>query len=314
MQFWPRKRAARLTARVRTWVTSKDAKPLGFAAYKVGMTHITVNDARPNSMTKGEELPMPVTVLECPPMKVIGINAYAHAYGGTRLANLILAPSLDKYVARAFPIPKNYSKNADSLKHEHLADIRLLAVTQPHLIGFKKTPEVIELHIGGAKVEDKLNYAKTMLGKEIAINDVFAEGTQLDMHSVTTGRGNQGPVPRFGVDIRSHKSQKTIRGPGSLGGWGSNRSWSVAHSGQQGLHMRTEINKWLLKIGSNPAEIAVKGGFKRYGVVKATYALVKGSVGGPAKRLITLTQSMRPNHRVPTKAPQITYISTMSKQ
>lgn len=314
MQFWPRKRAARLTARVRTWATSKDAKPLGFAAYKVGMTHIVINDTRANSMTKGEELPMPVTVLECPPMKVIGVNAYKHAYGGTQLANLILAPSLDKYIARAFPIPKNYSKSLDGIKHEHAADIRLLVATQPHLIGLKKTPEIIELSIGGAKVEDKLNYAKTVLGKEIAISDVFAEGAQLDVHSTTTGRGSQGPVPRFGVDIRSHKSQKTIRGPGSLGGWGSNRSWSVAHMGQHGLHRRTEINKWLVKIGSNPAEVQVKGGFKRYGVVKATYALLKGSVGGPSKRCLTLTQPIRPNHKIPKQAPQITYISTMSKQ
>ena len=31
MQFWPRKRAKRMHARVRTWAEIKDVKPLGFA-------------------------------------------------------------------------------------------------------------------------------------------------------------------------------------------------------------------------------------------------------------------------------------------
>ncbi len=313
MQFWPRQRASRMHARVRTWAQVKEVKPLGFAGYKAGMTHVVIADNRPNSITKGEEIPFPVTVIECPPMKIIGVNAYADAYGGKRISTTILAPSLDKYVQRLFAAPKT-PHSIDSLKTEGLVDIRLLAATQPHSIKLKKTPEIIELSIGGSKVDEKLAYAKNMLGKDVAVSDVFAEGNQLDIHSVTTGRGNQGPVPRFGVDVRSHKSQKTIRGPGSLGGWGSNRSWSVAHSGQHGMHTRTEINKWLLKIGANPAEIALKGGFKRYGNILSAYVLVKGSTGGPAKRLITFTHPIRPNHRVPKQAPAITYVSLTSKQ
>ncbi|MBI4145363.1 50S ribosomal protein L3 [Candidatus Woesearchaeota archaeon] len=313
MQFWPRKRASRLTARVRTWATTKDAKPLGFAGYKAGMTHIVVTDSRPNSLTKGEDIPFPVTVIECPPLRVAAINLYAAAYGGTRLANVILAPSHEKYVNRAFPVPKKYDKTLDGTKVEHLADIRLLTVAQPHLIKFKKTPEVIELAIGGT-LEQKLAYAKSVLGKDINVNDAFVEGNQVDVHSVTTGRGTQGPVARFGVDVRSHKSQGTTRGPGSLGPWRANRSWAVSHLGQTGLHMRTEINKWLLKIGTNPAEIALKGGFKRYGVITANYILLKGSIGGPSKRLITFTQPVRPNRRIPKQVPATTYVSLTSKQ
>ncbi len=53
LQFWPRKRAKRVYARVRSKVSSKDAKALEFAGYKVGMTHLAVNDNRPKSTTKG---------------------------------------------------------------------------------------------------------------------------------------------------------------------------------------------------------------------------------------------------------------------
>ena len=82
MQYWPRKRAQRPYARIRTWPSSAELKPLGFAGYKVGMTHIIYTDAAKNSNTKGQDIVCPVTVIECPPIKVIGYQAYVEdAYG-----------------------------------------------------------------------------------------------------------------------------------------------------------------------------------------------------------------------------------------
>ena len=69
MQFWPRKRAKKQTARVRSWASSKEIKPLGFAGYKAGMTHAIVIDNRQKSLTKGEKISTPVTVIECPVIK-----------------------------------------------------------------------------------------------------------------------------------------------------------------------------------------------------------------------------------------------------
>ena len=62
MQYWPRKRAKKETARVRSYAKIKEAKPLGFAGYKAGMTHVLVTDNRAKSQTKGEKISMPVTV------------------------------------------------------------------------------------------------------------------------------------------------------------------------------------------------------------------------------------------------------------
>ena len=45
------------------------------------------------------------------------------------------------------------------------------------------------------------------------------DGDQLDFHCVTKGKGYQGPVKRFGIQIRARKAEKTKRGPGSLGSW-----------------------------------------------------------------------------------------------
>jgi len=153
-----------------------------------------------------------------------------------------------------------------------------------------------------------------MMGKEIKVNDVFTEGQQIDTHAITKGKGYQGPVKRFGINIRSHKSEKTKRGPGNVGSWTGNRSSPVPHAGQMGFHQRTEYNKQILKISDEVQKVNVKGGFLRYGEVRNQYMILKGSITGPSKRLIKMTQAIRQNKKVPKDAPQITFISTASKQ
>lgn len=315
MQFWHRQRAKRMTARVRCWAPAKEVKPMGFAGYKAGMTHVIGTDNRTSSPTKKEEIVFPVTIVECPPMKVIGVILFkTNEKGyGVRVAGQINASSFDKDIARVLRIPKKKSKEQE-FKPEELTDVRLLCATSPRLIGLKKKPEIIELAIGGATIAEKLAYAKGIVGKELKASDVFSEGQQLDCHAVTKGKGFQGPVKRHGVNLRHHKSEKTIRGPGSLGPWEGNRSWTVAHAGQTGFHQRMEHNKWLLKIGANPAEINPKGGFIRYGLVKGNYLLLKGSIAGPKKRLVTLTHAIRPDKTLPKTAPVINFVSLASKQ
>lgn len=83
--------------------------------------------------------------------------------------------------------------------------------------------------------------------------------------------------------------------------------------GQMGYHQRTEYNKRILKIGNNGDEITPKGGFLHYGVIRNNYVVLKGSVQGPAKRLIVLRRAIRPQEPL-IKVPEITYISTTSKQ
>ena len=88
--------------------------------------------------------------------------------------------------------------------------------------------------------------------------------------------------------------------------------WRIAHAGKMGYHLRTENNKWLLKIGTKPEEINIKGGFLHYGNVKNSYMLVKGSLGGVQKRLIKLTEPVRAKKQ--PLEPQIVYVSQESKQ
>ncbi|MEM4336721.1 MAG: 50S ribosomal protein L3 [Candidatus Woesearchaeota archaeon] len=310
MQFWPRKRAKKQQARIRSWPKINDVKPLGFAGYKVGMTHLTYIDANKNSLTKGEEISCPVTVIECPPLKIIGFQAYSKDDYGLKIfvGGIINAT---KQLSRRLKINKKeitdkineVEKNIDKIH-----DIRILVQTQPYLTGIgKKKPEIFEIGLGGDDVKLKLDYIKNNLGKDIFLKDVFKEGEVIDSHSVTKGKGTQGPVKRFGVAIRSHKAEKTKRGPATLGPWHPHHgNYTVPHAGKMGYHQRTQMNYWIMKITNE--KINPKSGWKHYGIIKNECLILKGSVGGPQKRLIKMTSAYRKNKKIQESPPEIVSI------
>ncbi|ADI32535.1 50S ribosomal protein L3 [Staphylothermus hellenicus] len=92
----PRKRAAKIVPRIRSWptqswfdllveklgdeATDKGISPkpvlLGYAAYKAGMSHAIIIDDRPHTFTSGKEIAVPVTILDAPPILILGIRGY----------------------------------------------------------------------------------------------------------------------------------------------------------------------------------------------------------------------------------------------
>jgi large subunit ribosomal protein L3 len=221
---------------------------------------------------------------------------------------------------RALVLPENFEtermlKNLDENLDKTTA-IRLITATQPKQTSLaKKKPDITEIQIGGATIPQQLEYAKTLLGKTVTAEEVFKEGQYTDIAAVTTGKGFQGPVKRWGVKILQHKGRKTKRGVATLGPWSpSHVMYSVPRAGQMGYHQRTEYNKRILKIGKDGKEITVKGGYIRYGQLKGPYVLMEGSIPGTEKRLIRLRHPARPPKETPETPPQITYTSLESTQ
>ena len=101
MQFWPRVRAARSYASVRTWAPGTGM--LGFAGYKAGMTHLIVTDNRTTTKTKGTDIFCPATVVECPPLKVAGIRFYKIVSSSMVPFTQVLSETLDKELGRKIP-------------------------------------------------------------------------------------------------------------------------------------------------------------------------------------------------------------------
>ena len=149
MAFSPRKRARSETPHISSWadVDGDEPKVLGFAGYKVGMSHIMAVDYRKKSNTSGQEIRMPVTVVEMPPMKIIGARGYIQDTYGLRTLTEVWNKKLDSELERKLPIPKDHDSKAawKSMKDNDLEEIRLLVHTQPKLVtGIpKKRPEIM---------------------------------------------------------------------------------------------------------------------------------------------------------------------------
>ena len=303
LQFWPRNRAKSETPRIRHWFKTS-SKILGFAGYKAGMTHILRKDTS-GSRTKGEVVNNAATIIECPPLKPLCLRFYKKIGRDLNTIADIYAKNVDKNVLRKTMLQKSVKEVPAEYN-----DVRLLVYTQPGLAGFgKKNPDIFEL---GINYGNDVEALKKLLENDIKVSDVFKPGQFLDMHAVTKAKGVQGTVKRFGVTIRQHKSEKTKRGIGSLGPWHPRRvSFRVPQSGKMGYHLRTEFNKMILIIGNDGSKINPKGGILHYGLVKNDYLLVKGSVPGPSKRAVIMTEAQR--HRKPVVL-DIKYISQESKQ
>ncbi|MFO8052115.1 MAG: 50S ribosomal protein L3 [Thermoplasmatota archaeon] len=315
----PRKRANRAHATVKTWPEDgPEPKIQGFAGYKAGMTHAFVVDYRPTSTTSGQEVQIPVTVVEVPPLKAVGIRLYESDSYGMRTKKEIWTDKLDKDLLRVLPVPNKPSKpRTKGLEKEEADEVRLIVHTVPSTVTGtpRKSPEIMEIRVGGGKMEDRIKYAVGLLGKELPFNEFQIEGAMVDIIAVTKGKGFQGVNKRFGAKLLTHKNSKHRRMIGTQGPW--HPAWimsTVPNSGQMGFHNRTEYNKRILKIGKDPSEINQKGGFLHYGQIENNYVLIHGSIPGPNKRLIRFRDTVRSKGHVDVKTPDLTYVSTSSKQ
>jgi len=321
MGYSPRKRARSIAARISNWPesTGDGVKLQGFAGYKAGMTHAFIVDYRPRSTTSGQEVQIPVTVVEVPPMKVCGVRFYSETPYGRKAVGEVWASKVDKELARRLPTPKEYDEKAawEKIGKLEYDDIRALVYTQPVLVSGlpKKKPELMEIRIGGGVMKDRHAFSKSILGKAVTVKDFAKEGEMIDVCSVTKGRGWQGVTKRWGTKLLMHKNSKHRRLIGTLGTKRPNYVRpSVPQGGQRGFHQRTELNKRILKIGDKAEEINPKGGFLNYGTVRNTYVLLHGSVPGPSKRMVRLRQPVRPTGIPLSEPPQITFVSLESKQ
>ncbi len=289
LQFWPRKRAAKFLPSI-NWKAIKTGKTLkGFIAYKAGMASALVKDDTEHSMTKGKQKIIPVTILECPQMKIFSVRFYKNG----KVFGEVLSENLDKELKKKVKLPKDSKKKLDSFEGE-FDDLRIIVYSLVKKAGIKKTPDMIEIGLTGS-YEEKLAYIKENLGKEISILDIFDKDQLIDVRGLTKGKGLQGPVKRFGIKLKRAKSEKGRRRPGTIGPWHPARViFRVPMAGQLGMFTRTHYNHKIVDLGKPEGKIK---NIKNYGDIKADYIIIQGSVQGAAKRQVVLTQPLRPTKK-----------------
>ena len=291
----------------------------GFAGYKVGMTHAFIVDYRKRSTTAGQEVSVPVTVVEVPPIRVVAARLYKTVPYGHQIVSEVWAPDSIEELSRRIPKhPGSDEDRKDAFGKTDADEVRLIVHTQPQLVTgvASKTPQLFEVRVAGEKFADRRSYALDQLGKELGLPQLATEGSFLDAVAVTKGKGFQGHIKRWGVKLQPRKNSKHRRMIGTLGPHNpSFVTYRIPQAGQMGYHRRTAYNLRVLKIVADPRTETVNpaGGFPHYGEVRAPVLVLHGSLPGPAKRLVRFRLPMR-SRRVSVEKVDVRYYSTRSKQ
>ncbi len=315
LQYWQKRRAYRRLPRLRTHQKSaKEPTLSNIVGYKAGMSHTAIMEEG----AKASEISRACTIIEVPTTEMYGVRTYSKERGtGYKKASKEV---YDKAAAQRAGVKKVASDaNLEALKSDAgITDVTALLVAYPKGIATgQHHPDRYEAAIVGNSIEEKIEFARKLLGKEIRPHDVFKNGEHVDVTSVSKGKGWQGVIKRFGVARLGHKSTQKVRHMAALGSFGMGRVlYSVPQAGQMGYNYRTEHNKRVLKMGKkeDAQQVNPKSGFINYGMVVSDYIIIDGSVAGPAKRLVRIKKSIgNRDAKLGIKEPKINYIATTGK-
>ncbi len=300
--FRPRARARSLEARVRTWpqLAAEKSSLSGFAGFKAGGIHVLTIDDREKTPNFGKQLLNPATVIATPPVRVIGIRGYKKDLYGQHAIFDVYAKDLPKELPRKFDAKTSdeaFAK-AEGLLGSASAVMAIVAISPNSVHLSQKTPFVFEMAVSGKDAKSQYDYAKSVFGREVKASDIFQVGQNVDVFGITRGKGIEGPITRFGVKRKQHKSRKSVRAVGTLGPISpAVVMYTVPRQGQRGFHQRTEYNKRILGMSNTEKDgqnsINPSGGFKHFGLIKGDYIIVRGSVPGVPKRLIKMRHPIR---------------------
>jgi len=317
--------------------------------YKAGMTHIVREMDKLGSKMHKKEVVEAVTIIEAPPMIVVGVVGYADSAHGLKALHRVWASHVGeefkrKFYRRWYRSKKGaFSKYAKKFQEHHdeidtklakikkyCSVIRVIAHTQVRKVklGAKKA-HVMEIQVNGGTVAQKVDFAVNLFEKQVPIDAVFNESDMVDVIAVTKGHGFEGVTKRWGTRKLPRKTHKGLRKVACIGAWHPARvSFTVPRAGQRGYHHRTELNKKIYRIGKSEdprngstefdlteKKITPMGGFPHYGTVSNDFVLLKGCIVGPRKRLITLRKAIFPQtSRAAQEQIKLKFIDTSSKR
>ena len=105
LRFLPRKRCRRHRGRIRSFPPDdrkKECHLTAFIGYKAGMTHIMRRLQRPGSKAHDKDIVEGVTIIETPPMIVVGLVGYVKTPAGLRSITTVWAGNVDSSFKRRY--------------------------------------------------------------------------------------------------------------------------------------------------------------------------------------------------------------------
>jgi len=349
--FLPRKRTRKHRGKIRSFPKDDSTqKPhfTAFAGFKAGMTHITRDIHRIDSRLHKKEVVEAVTIIETPPLKVVGFVGYIETVKGSRALSTVWASELSNSLKRRmyknwyhskkkaftkYVTKKDDQNNNEARIKKFCSSVRALCHTQVHLQKHLRTKKahVMEVQINGGSISDKVDFVKGYFEKELKIDQVFGNGECIDVIGVTKGKGFTGVTKRWGVRKLPRKTHRGLRKVGCIGSWHPSKiAYTIPRAGQSGYHHRTEKNKKIYRIGQGSRHgvqnnastendltqknITPMGGFPHYGIVRDDYIMIKGCCIGTKKRTLCLRKTLLPiTKRRLNEEVKLKYIDTTSK-
>jgi len=341
LAYLPKRRTRHHHGRIRHFPRDDASKPIhltAFMGYKAGMTHVVKYfERREGKKVIKKDIVHACSVVECPPMKIVGLVGYIQTPRGMRTLATVWAAQLDNDVKRRFyknwmnSKKKAFSKYADRFKQDdksktsikrdlerikkYCTTVRVLAATQVRKLNLRQVKShIMEIQVNGGTIAKKVDWAFSKFEQEVSVGEVFADNECIDTIGVTKGKGTQGVIKRFGINRLPRKTHRGLRKVACIGAWHPAAvKWTVARRGQLGYHSRTEINKKIYRVGAGAVRgvtnnattaadaveknITPVGGFPHYGVVNQDFLLIKGGIIGTRKRPVILRKSIFPTTR-----------------
>jgi len=287
MGFTPKKRSCRARGKVKAFPKddpSKEVHLTAFIGYKAGMSHIVRDVDKPGSKVNKKEVVEAVTVLETPPMIIVGVVGYIDTPRGPRSLKTVFAEHLTEDCRRRFYKNWYKSKKKAFVKYakkwadddgkksieedlnkikKYCSSVRVIATTQVKILKHRnKKAHIMEIQLNGGTIAEKVDWAREKFEKQIPVSEVFNQDEMIDCIGVTKGKGFKGVTSRWHTKKLPRKTHKGLRKVACIGAWHPSRvQYTVARAGQKGFHHRTEINKKIYRIGKS-ALADLKGGDK----------------------------------------------------
>ncbi|KFV59084.1 60S ribosomal protein L3-like, partial [Tyto alba] len=269
--FLPHKRSRRHRGKVKTWPKDDPSKPVhltAFLGYKAGMTHTVREVHRPGLKTSKREEVEAVTIIETPPLVVVGVVGYIETPKGLRNFKTVFAEHISDECRRRFYKNWHKSKKKAFTKYckkwqdedgkrqlekdfaamkKYCKVIRVIVHTQMKLLPLRqKKAHVMEIQLNGGAGD----WVRERLEKQVSVHSVFSQNEMIDVIGVTKGHGMKGVTSRWHTKKLPRKTHKGLRKVACIGAWHPARvGYSIARAGQKGYHHRTELNKKIYRVG-----------------------------------------------------------------
>lgn len=280
LAFLPRKRTKHHHGKIKSFPKDNQSEKChftGFMGFKAGMTHIVRDMDRPASKLHKREVVEAVTIVDTPPMRVVGFVAYMDDPRGMKAMTSVWAQTLSDECKRRFyknwyrSKEKAFTNYSEKFTEEegkqkmerqiarakkYATSIRAICHTQLKYTPLvQKKAHIVELQINGGSISDKVDYCVSMFEQEITIDSVFSQDEMIDICAATKGHGNCGVTTRWGVSRLPRKTHRGLRKVACIGAWHPARvQFTVPRAGQRGYHHRTEMNKKIYRIGASLAQ------------------------------------------------------------